>query len=262
MDSTLQPVKNTPVPETSSEIKTTPMRSMAAIIPAYNEAARIRQVLQVLHQVKQLEEIIVVDDGSSDATAQQSRLEAEIDPRIRLIILPTNMGKGQAVFTGWQATRAPYLIMLDADLFGLVPQHIEDLYQPVLDGRADMTIGIFHGGYWQTDLSHWGTPWLSGQRCFRADLLKKISWDAAAGYGLETALTVAAQLNGWHVMKVPWRGAWHMPSENRRGFWRGVMMKGKMYLQIIRAWYVAGGYKRLGIRSGHKPRVSNLHRSH
>jgi len=259
---TLQTVKNAPFPETSSEIKTTPTRSIAVIIPAYNEASRIRQVLQVLHGVKQLGEIIVVDDGSSDGTAQQSCLEAETDPRIRLIILPTNMGKGQAVFTGWQATRAAYLIMLDADLFGLASQHIENLYQPVLDGQVDMTIGVFHGGYWRTDISHWATPWLSGQRCFRADLLKMINWDAAAGYGLETALTVAAQVNDWHVMKVPLQGAWHMPSENRRGFWRGAGMKGKMYLQIIRAWYVAEGYKHLGIRSGRKPRVSDLNRSH
>jgi GT2 family glycosyltransferase len=244
LDLTLQTEKNAPFPDTSSEIKTTPARSMAAIIPAYNEARRIRQVLQVLHEVDQLGEIIVVDDGSSDGTAQQARIEAETDPRIRLIIQPTNTGKGQAVFTGWQATRASYLVMLDADLFGLVPKHVADLYHPVLDGQADMTLGVFRGGYWQTDLSHWGTPWLSGQRCFRANLLKMISWDAAAGYGLETALTVAARQNSWQVKKVPLQGAWHMPSESRRGFWRGAGMKGKMYLQIIRAWYVAEGHKR------------------
>lgn len=247
MDSTHQIIENSDLLGISSEIKTTPARSMAAIIPAYNEASRIRQVLQVLHLVKQLGEIIVVDDGSMDATAQYSRLEAETDPRIRIIVQPTNMGKGQAVFTGWQASRAPFLIMLDADLFGLKPQHIEDLYQPVLNSQADMTIGVFRGGYWKTDISHWATPWLSGQRCFRADLLKAISWDAAAGYGLETALTVAARMNGWIVRKVPWQGAWHMPSESRRGFWRGAGMKGKMYLQIIRAWYVAGNRKRWGV---------------
>ena len=258
MDSTLQTVKTTSFPEISSEIKTTPVRCLAAIIPAYNEAGRIRQVLQVLHQVKQLGEIIVVDDGSQDATAQKSRIEAEEDPRIRIIIHPTNMGKGQAVYTGWQATRASYLILLDADLFGLVPQHVESLFRPVLEGRADMTIGYFRGGYWRTDISQRAAPWLSGQRCLRADRLKTISWDAASGYGIETALTVAAQQDGWRVMKVPLQGAWHVPSENRRGFWLGAKMKGKMYLQIIRAWYLARGHKHFGNQSGQKPRVSNL----
>jgi glycosyltransferase involved in cell wall biosynthesis len=204
-----------------------------------------------------LSEIIVVDDGSSDATAQESRLEAEIDPRIRLIIHPTNLGKGQAIFAGWQATRAQYIIMLDADLLGLAKQHIEDLYQPVLDGRADMSIGIFRGGYWKTDLSHMGTPWLSGQRCMRADLLKSISWDAASGYGIETALTVGAQLGDWKTMKVVWQGVWHTPSLDRRGFWQGVKTHTRMYLQVIRAWYVAGGLMQLRIRLGHKSRVSN-----
>ena len=262
MDITPQTVNKAPFPETSSEIKTTPTRSIAAIIPAYNEAGRIRQVLQVLHQVEQLGEIIVVDDGSQDATAQESRLEAETDPRIRLIIQSTNMGKGQAIFTAWQATRAAYLIVLDADLFGLAPKHIEDLYKPVLEGQADMTIGLFRGGYWRTDLSHRGSPWLSGQRCIRADLLKAISWDAAAGYGIETALTVASQLNDWSVMRVPLQGVWHLPSEQRRGLWRGARNRSKMYLQIIRAWYVAGGLTHLGIRLGRKPRVSDLNRSH
>lgn len=258
MDSAFDNFRYAPFPDTHSEIRTTPVHSIAAIIPAYNEAGRIRQVLQVLHQVRRLSEIIVVDDGSSDATAQETRLEAETDPRIRLIIQSTNLGKGQAIFAGWQATRAQYLIMLDADLLGLAKQHIENLYLPVLDGRADMTIGIFRGGYWKTDLSHWGTPWLSGQRCIRADLLKTISWDAAAGYGIETALTVAAQLNDWKTLKVMFPGVWHTPSLDRRGYWQGVRTHARMYLQVIRAWYVAGGPAHLRIRLGHKSRVSDL----
>ncbi|MBP1704011.1 MAG: glycosyl transferase, family 2 [Chloroflexi bacterium] len=257
LNNVLQKARN-PQAESYPDITTSPTRTIAAIIPAYNEAGRIRRVLQTLHDVRQLGEIIVVDDGSSDGTAQESRLEAESDARIRLIIQPTNMGKGQAIYSGWQATRANCILMLDADLCGLTSQHIVDLYQPVLAGQADMTIGLFHGGYWRTDLSHWATPWLSGQRCFRADLLKKISWEAAAGYGIETALTVAAQLNDWKIVKVPWLGAWHTPSEDRRGFWRGMGRRSMMYLQIIRAWYVAGGLMCLGIRFGRKSRVSNL----
>lgn len=215
-------------------------------------------MLGVLHDVKYVAEIIVVDDGSSDATVQESLLEAESDSRIRVIIQAANLGKGQAIFTGWQATRANIILMLDADLCGLTSQHIADLCQPVLVGRADMTLGLFHGGYWRTDLSHWATPWLSGQRCLRSDLFKNISWDAAAGYGIETALTVAAQINDWKTVKVTWQGAWHTPSENRRGFWRGMGRRTMMYLQILRAWYVAGGLTCLGIRLGRKSRVSNL----
>ena len=257
MDSILQKTRS-PRSESNPAISTSPTRTIAAIIPAFNEAGRIGKVLHVLHDVKYLAEIIVVDDGSSDTTVQESLLEAETDSRIRLISQTANLGKGQAILAGWQATRANILLMLDADLCGLTSQHILDLCQPVLNGRADMTIGLFRGGYWRTDLSHWATPWLSGQRCLRADLLKKISWDAAAGYGIETALTVAAQLHDWKTMKVAWQGAWHTPSENRCGYWRGMARRGKMYLQILRAWYVAGGLLRLGIRLGRKLRVSNL----
>jgi hypothetical protein len=247
-----------PRAESNPAISTAPTRTIAAIIPAYNEAGRIGQVLRVLHDVKYLAEIIIVDDGSTDSTVQESILEAASDSRIRLVRQTANLGKGQAILTGWQSTRVNILLMLDADLCGLTSQHILDLCQPVLDGRADMTIGLFRGGHWKTDLSHWATPWLSGQRCLRADLLKKISWDAAAGYGIETALTVAAQLYDWKIMKVTWQGAWHTPSENRCGYWRGMGRRGKMYLQILRAWYVAGGLMCLRIRLGRKLRVSNL----
>ncbi len=218
--------------------------SVSAIIPAYNEADRICRVLNVLHQVECLSEIIVVDDGSEDATMEVSQQEAGVDQRIRVLRHPTNLGKGQAIFTGWGATRATNLLMLDADLMGLNPQHVLDLIQPVLNEQADMTIGQFRGGDWKTDISQMVTPWLSGQRCLRAELLRLLPTEAAAGYGIETALTVVAQINGWRCRRVWLRGAWHVPGELRRGFWLGVKTKARMYAQIVSAWYLTGGWQR------------------
>lgn len=229
--------------------------SVAAIVPAFDEADRIGRVLNVLHQVDCLSEIIVVDDGSKDATGEVSRREAEIDPRIRVLSHPTNLGKGQAVFTGWHATRAANLLMLDADLMGLNPQHVLDLIQPVLDDHADMTIGQFRGGDWKTDISHRVGPWLSGQRCLRAELLGMLPVDAAAGYGIETALTVAAQIHGWRCKRVPLQGAWHIPGELRRGFWLGIKTKARMYAQIVSAWYLSGGLHRFWGASRLRTRV-------
>ena len=248
--------RNQPIPP-SNNIQPNPgpraRDSVAAIIPAYDEADRISRVLKVLHQVECLSEIIVVDDGSKDATAEVSRREAEFDPRIRVIKHPTNLGKGQAVFTGWGASRAGNLLMLDADLMGLHPQHVLDLIQPVLDGQADMTIGQFRGGDWKTDLSQRFAPWLSGQRCLRAELLELIPVKAAAGYGIETALTVAAQINGWRCRRVLLHGAWHIPGELRRGLWLGIRTKARMYAQIVSAWYLSGGLDKLRERSRLRP---------
>lgn len=226
--------------------------SIAAIIPAYNEAGWINGVLDVLRQVNCLTEIIVVDDNSTDATADEVTQAAYSDNRIKVITHPTNLGKGQAIYSGWRSTQAPYLLLLDADLINLTPTHVINLIQPVLDGQADMTVGLFRGGHLYTDMSHILSSWLTGQRCLRSDLLHFVSATAAEGYGFETALTVAAHQFGWRINRVILKGVWHIPSEAHRGFWLGMKTHLKIYAQVINAWRLSGGWKvivpHLGLR--------------
>lgn len=215
--------------------------TIAAIIPAYNEAKHISAVLEVLRQVDCLDEILVVDDGSTDGTSEVVRRAIESDPRLRLLQHETNLGKGQAIFTGCAATTAGYILLLDADLVGLTPAHVEALIHPVVERRADMTLGIFRGGRLNTDLAHRLTPWLSGQRCLRAEILDEVPREAAAGYGFETALTVTVVQNGYRTQVVPLRGVWHIPSELHRK--NGFYWRLHMYAQILRAWKASGGWK-------------------
>ncbi len=212
----------------------------AAIIPTYNEEINVAGVLKVLQDTKILDEIILVDDGSSDGTVEILRQAALSDGRFRVIQHEKNSGKGQAIFTGWAATCAPVLLLLDADLKNLTPAHIQDLLDPILDRRADMTLGLFHGGHFSTTLSHRLTPFLTGQRGLRAELLKYVSSDASAGYGFDIALTMAASQNGYRKQIIYMDGVWHPSSESRseRGFWFGAVWKARMYGQIIRAWWL------------------------
>jgi hypothetical protein len=214
---------------------------IAAILPTYNEELNVSGVLEVLHATSMLDEIILVDDGSQDKTVEILQRAAAEDERMQIIQHDRNRGKGDAIFSGWAATCAPILLLLDADLKKLTPDHIRDLLAPVLDRRADMTLGLFHGGHLATDFSHWLTPFLTGQRGLRADILKHISREAAAGYGFEVALTVAAGQCNYRTRVVPLKGVWHPQSEFRseRGFWGGAAWKLRMYGQIIWAWYVA-----------------------
>jgi len=214
---------------------------IAAIIAAYNEARNIRRVLDVLQRVSVLNEILVVNDGSVDETGAEVLQAANADPRIRLLNHPVNQGKGQAVFTGRENTQANILLLLDADLIALRPDQVMDLIRPVKDGTADMTVGLFRRGRINTDLPHIVTPWLSGQRCLWSDLLSHVSKPAAAGYGLETAITVAASIENWQIRRVRLEGVYHPPSEFHRGILHGIEVRARMYAQIIRAWYIAGG---------------------
>jgi glycosyltransferase involved in cell wall biosynthesis len=211
---------------------------ITAIVPAYNEAGRIGAVVQVLSQVNRLTEIVVVDDCSFDDTAAEAEAAAGGDSRLVVLKLPRNLGKGGAVFAAWQHTRAPFLVMIDADLINLKPHHIQNLIAPVIEGRADMSIGVFKHGVWRTDAAHALTPWLSGQRCFRSGLLSLVSRPAAEGYGLETALTLASRKYGFRVQKIALDGVTHPLGEIPRGGYHGWKVKGIMLAQIVRAWWL------------------------
>ena len=219
--------------------KTTPI---AAILPTYNEAHHIHAVLDVLREVDTLSEIIVVDVGSSDDTAELARQAAALDPRLQVIQHNKNRGKGQAIFTGWRATQAACLLLLDADLVNLTPQHVDALIAPVITRRADMTLGLFRGGRIHTDFAHWAAPWLTGQRCLRAEILRHVSEQAASGYGFEVALTLAAQRRGYRLRIIPLGGVWHPPSEFHRGWLKGIPWRLKMYGQILRAFWITSGW--------------------
>ena len=214
---------------------------VAAILPSFNEEANIGAVLEVMGATAILDEIILVDDGSTDRTVDLLKQFVQSEPRARLICHDTNKGKGQAIFSGWAATSAPFIILLDADLKDLRPEHVTELIVPVLERRTEMTLGVFMGGRITTDLSHWVTPFLTGQRGMRADLLKHVSREASNGYGFEVALTVAAGQNNYHTRIVPLKGVWHPSSEFHRGLWLGIKWRIRMYGQILRAWYIATG---------------------
>jgi glycosyltransferase involved in cell wall biosynthesis len=234
---------------------------LAAILPVFNEAGLVGGVLKALRGVESLSEILVVDDGSTDGTAARVREAIQQDARIQLIQHHTNAGKGQAIFTAWRTTSAKYLLLLDADLINLTPQHLYDLTAPVISHQADMTLGLFRGGRINTDFSHWITPWLTGQRCLRSDILSYVSEQAASGYGFEVALTIAAHQRGYRIQRVGLMGVWHPPSELHRGPLGGLLWRLRMYGQIIRAWLVTVNERWLEAKSQAKAILTDILKS-
>lgn len=216
---------------------------IAAVLPAYNESGRIGNLLAVLRDVPSIREIIVVDDGSQDDTAEDAFQAATIDSRLRVERHERNLGKGAAIFNGSHQTTAPILLFLDSDLIGMSPSHVEDLIRPVIGGRADMSIGVFKYGNFVTDLSHRLTPWLSGQRCLKSHLLHQVSPRASAGYGVETAITIAARRGKWRVETVSLVGVSHPTGEIHRGLIHGVANRLRMYLHILKAAWLASGHQ-------------------
>lgn len=208
---------------------------VATIIPAYNEATRLAQVLTPLLAAAGVDEILVVDDGSSDDTAAVARRFSECSPRLRVIELPENRGKGGAMRWGALNTDAEVLLFLDADLIGFRSDHVDGLVGPLVAGTADMTIGVFRGGRGATDLSHYLVAWISGQRAMRRDAFLRISGVASSRSGVETVITRHARRSGWRVTSVVMAGVTHTMKEEKIGPLRGAKARLRMYGEIFRS---------------------------
>jgi len=201
---------------------------VAAIVPAFNEAGRIGAVLSILEKTQGLDEIIVVDDGSTDETFA----EVPRENGIRAVRMKRNSGKGAALLAGVKASRAEVLVFVDADLVRLESRHIENLLKPVLNGEADMTTAVFRGGRWRTDWSQRLVPYISGQRALRRDFFLSLRGLEEARFGIETALTWEAKRRALRIKKVPWEGVTHVMKEEKLGLGRGLVERAKMYWQI------------------------------
>ena len=117
--------------------------ALSVVIPAYNEAGRLprtlREVLDHLARAGRRAEVIVVDDGSTDETATRVLEAAAADPRVRLLKLPKNQGKGYAVRAGVLSAEGGRILFADAD--GATPFAELERLERVLDVGADVAIG-------------------------------------------------------------------------------------------------------------------------
>jgi hypothetical protein len=211
-------------------------RRTAVIVPAYNEAGTIGQVLDVLMQLPELGAIIVVDDGSDDGTGAAVAPYRVSNERVRLISLPENRGKGAALETGVLACEEDQVLFLDADLIGLQPKHVKALIGPVREGTCAMTIGIFHDRGLRIERAHRSMPWLTGQRCLSRCRFLSVPSIARTGMGVELALTVQARRSHWQVKQVAMPGVTHCRPEEKRGLWPGLRQRCRMWSEIALCW--------------------------
>jgi len=119
---------------------------LSVVIPVYNEAATIAQIVDAVLAQRPVEQLIIVDDCSSDGTWEQLERLAGIDPRIELLRHQVNRGKGAALRTGFARATSPVVIVQDADL-EYDPAEYYRLLGPILSGKADVVFGSrFRGG--------------------------------------------------------------------------------------------------------------------
>jgi glycosyltransferase involved in cell wall biosynthesis len=121
--------------------------TLSVIIPCYNEVSSIEEVLNRVEEVGLANEIIIVDDGSTDGTRELLReLEAQNRPNVRFLYHDHNQGKGAALVTGFAAATSDVFLIQDAD-FEYDPREYPVLLRPLQEGIATVVYGSrFLGG--------------------------------------------------------------------------------------------------------------------
>ena len=122
-------------------------RCLSVVVPCYNEAATIVTLLERVLASPYVAQVVVVDDGSHDATLTMAR--SVTDDRMTVIAQERNMGKGAALRRGFGEATAEYVIVQDADL-EYDPADYPQLLEPLLSGRAD----VVYGSRFITDRPH------------------------------------------------------------------------------------------------------------
>lgn len=113
---------------------------LSVVVPVYNEIRTIEEILRRVEAVGLADEIIVVDDGSTDGTRERLQELAQRNSHIRLIFHDKNQGKGAAVRTGIQAAQGDIILIQDADL-EYDPRDYPELLRPIEEGVADVVFG-------------------------------------------------------------------------------------------------------------------------
>jgi glycosyltransferase involved in cell wall biosynthesis len=205
------------------------MNKVTLIIPAFNEALTIGNVLNAVKYSNLIDETVVVNDGSTDNTYRICE-----EYKIRSIIIPQNKGKGNAIWEGIMSLESEIYLFLDADLIGLNDNHIKSLLEPVLLNETKMTVGIFKNGEFWTTFSQKITPFLSGQRAIRKEVFTGMKDFSKSGFGIETLLTIHARKNNIPYKAVSLENLTHLVKEKKKGLLIGFIYRMKMYYEIIK----------------------------
>lgn len=182
-------------------------QKVSVIIPAYNEEDTVAQVVDVVKKVSFVDEIIVVNDGSSDNTESEAIKAGAI-----VINHETNKGKGEALFTGYNQAECDIIAFIDADIYNLTSKKVESMIKPILLGEAEITKTKFSRASGRvTELTakpllnfffpeiSFEQP-LSGQFAARRETLKKINFEK--DYGVDVGIVIDADVLGIPIMEV------------------------------------------------------------
>ncbi len=194
---------------------------LSVVMPVYNEAATLMDVVRRVLAVPYLLEIIIVDDCSTDGSADVAMQLADMYPQVRAVQQPRNLGKTAALKTGFALTSGEVVIIQDADL-EYDPAEIHGVIRPILDHHADVVYGsrflvrraarvlyFYHylGNKFLTFLSNTltnlnMTDIETGYKAFRGEIIRNMVI-VSSGFGFEVEVTAKIAKLKTAIYEVP-----------------------------------------------------------
>ncbi len=186
-------------------------RDFAVVIPAFNEApvvpALISELREAFERYELSGEILFVDDGSTDGTAELAEKEANSWPLLKVLRHPTNLGKTEAIVTAARSTERTYLVLFDADLQHLpdqIPRFLEELHAgwDIVTGRKigfydKRVVSSFYNGL-SRRIFRVPVSDMNSMKAFRRDILDEMS----LRHDWHRFLVVLAHARGYSVTEI------------------------------------------------------------
>ncbi len=207
-------------------------KTCSCVVPCFNEEKRILDVLKVLSRVKEINEIICVDDGSTDDT---SEIISNNYPQVKLVKLSKNQGKAQAVYQGVLKAKSDWLLLMDGDLQDLDGQEVGLLIQKVYRADfLDMLIFRKKRSPWSTKIFRLDTLITGLRIVLKKDLLDFFNTRKVRRYQLEVALNqymIDHQKEVYYSFIYSVVNTYPIP---KYGFWGGIIKEIRMYTSLLK----------------------------
>jgi glycosyltransferase involved in cell wall biosynthesis len=198
------------------------------VMAARDEELTVADNVAAAKACRYVRDVIVVDDGSSDATA----LNAEA-AGARVVRRPESGGsKAHAMEAGVAASDAPAILFVDADCTGLTSAHLDAICAPFVEGRAAMSLGAFdYGRFWNPMVLRW--PPLSGERVIPRWVFEAIPPTKLDGYTIEVRINEVIAEGRLPTVARTMRGVSHRTKRVKHGRLEGIVRTWWMYRDLI-----------------------------
>ena len=197
------------------------------VIAARNEASTIADVVSAALACRYTREVVVVDDGSTDGTAEVAQLAGA-----KVLRRDTSTGsKAKAMELGVAATDAEAILFCDADVVGLLPAHLDAICRPYVEGRAALSVGWFDYGMLNPLVRR--LPPTSGERVVPRWVWDSVHPEKRTGYSIEIMINevIAEGRLPTTVRIMP--GVYHRTKRHKLGRRRGYRETWRMFWHLI-----------------------------